>query len=104
VTENPFQHLAPEEVKYMSLTTTLKAVKAATYDKLPAVLQNVLRSAVRTFIGAEVVLLPAVLAAPNVGAQENLFLAGTFAAGAAAIRLVEHGLAAYLGSKSAPAK
>lgn len=87
----------------MSLISTIASVKAATYGKLPSVLQNVVRTALRSFVGAEVVLIPAVLAAPNVGAQENLFLAGTFAAGAALVRAIEHGVEAYATSKAAPA-
>lgn len=69
------------------------------FHKLPLAIQNAAKAALRTFIGAELLLIPAVLAAPNVSTQENLFLAGSFAAGAAAVRLVEQAIVAWLDSR-----
>ncbi len=68
----------------------------AWYTKLPVSIQKAVRAAGATFIGAEVVLIPAVLAAPSVSTQEQLFLAGTFSAGAAAARLVGHAVGVWL--------
>ncbi len=84
----------------ISILSTLTKIKDATYGRLPVGLQDVARSAVRGFLAAELVLVPAVLAAPDVSTQEQLLLAGTIAAGAAAVRAVQVGVEKYFALKA----
>ena len=84
----------------MSLVSDVVAKAEAVWAHVPRPIKAAVRTAVRTFLGAELVLIPAVLAAPDVHTQTQILLAGTLAAGAAAVRFVESAIGAYLSKRS----
>jgi hypothetical protein len=69
----------------------------ALYDQLPEKVRTVIWSAGRAFIGAELLLVPGLLAAPTVNVAWSLVMAGSFAAATGFVRAVQHGIQSYLG-------
>ena len=60
------------------------------YEGLPALVRTTAWSAGRAFLGAVVVILPAVYAAPDVSTAKGLILSAIIAGATAAWRVVQH--------------
>jgi len=60
------------------------------YDGLPSLVRTTLWSAGRAFIGAILVVLPAVYVAPNVSTAKGLIFSAIIAGATAAVRVVQH--------------
>jgi orotidine-5'-phosphate decarboxylase len=60
------------------------------WQRLPSVVRTTAFSAARAFLGAIVVLLPGIWAAPDFGTAKTLAVAAVIAGGTAAVRVVQH--------------
>ena len=60
------------------------------YDSLPALIRTTAWSAGRAFLGAVVVVLPAVYVAPDVSTAKGLIFSAIIAGATAAWRVVQH--------------
>jgi hypothetical protein len=67
------------------------------YNALPEKVRTVIWSAGRAFVGAVIVLIPGILAAPSFNTEKALVVAAIFAGAVAAVRVVQHAVQAWLG-------
>jgi hypothetical protein len=67
------------------------------YNALPDWVRQTIWSAGRAFVGAVIVLIPGILAAPSFNTEKALVVAAIFAGATAAVRVVQRAIQSHLG-------